>query len=409
MYVSELALQSALRQLFGTAGHLLKIWFTLKQMGLTSEGRHVDINTSNSTPALEQLFSFGAPDRSFYVPFAQTKRFLTMKHDASRSIVQTTIQRWFSSGSVVTCDPTDFLSIHQKTDGKLRVNTTRSYPLGLGFGESGFAVKEGSRVSVPLTAFAIWYGKQLAIPTDRDPEEFLVDHLIRSLGITPSEQKVIFTQQSIIVDTQSTSLLDAEVYKVCLDFIDGKPELTTTVLNEDYNSYSRKVRSMITDIEKPVWLRNSPKQELQDTLDRGAKAILLYGPPRTGKTRAIDQLKKRTSPDRETIQIHDGWGYDNLIQGLKPDLKGNWSWEDGPLKTAIEGGKKFIVLDEINRTQITQSFGEVFSLIEDAYRGPDNAITLRNGASFYIPEDVVFIMTMNTVDKSTEEVDDALL
>lgn len=120
---------------------------------------------------------------------------------------------------------------------------------------------------------------------------------------------------------------------------------------------------------------------------------MLYGPPRTGKTRLIDQIEPRNSEVRCTIQIHDGWGYDNLIQGLKPDADGKWHWEDGPLKAAIEGGKKFIVLEEINRTVISQALGEVFSLIEDSYRGEANAITLRNGQKFSISDDVIFVMT----------------
>ena len=51
----------------------------------------------------------------------------------------------------------------------------------------------------------------------------------------------------------------------------------------------------------------------------------------------------------------------------------------------------------------------MFSLIEGSYRGPENAITLRSGADFSIPSGVTIVMTMNTVDKSTEEIDDALL
>ena len=51
----------------------------------------------------------------------------------------------------------------------------------------------------------------------------------------------------------------------------------------------------------------------------------------------------------------------------------------------------------------------MFSLIEDSYRGVLNAITLRSGEKFSIPTDTIFILTMNTVDKSTEDVDDALM
>ncbi len=98
-----------------------------------------------------------------------------------------------------------------------------------------------------------------------------------------------------------------------------------------------------------------------------------------------------------------------MIQGFIPNEHGDWVWRSGAFKQAINDGKTFIVLEEVNRTEFSQALGEVFSLIEQAYRGPKNGITLRNGERFFIPENVTIVMTMNTVDKSTEEVDDALL
>ncbi len=158
MYIDQSTLRRSLSQLYGTAGHLLKIWLVLKHMGLRSGGDGIHVDTSNSTDSLKALFDCGADDNRFYVPFAHTSRYLTMKHDASRSIVQTTVQRWATSGSVVTCDPTEYLDITNDTGSKLTVKPTRAYPLGLGIDESGFVLEDSQRVSLPLIAFAIWYG-----------------------------------------------------------------------------------------------------------------------------------------------------------------------------------------------------------------------------------------------------------
>ena len=81
---------------------------------------------------------------------------------------------------------------------------------------------------------------------------------------------------------------------------------------------------MITVSEKPAWITESPEIQIKDLVEQGERAILLYGPPRTGKTRAIDQLFERTSDDRCTIQLHEGWGYENLITGFFPDKEGNF-------------------------------------------------------------------------------------
>lgn len=408
MFVDKTTLEQAVSSLFGTAGHLLKIWFVLKHMGLATNSSPVKIDTSNSTSSLERLFAFGDPNGRYYIPFAHTKRYSTMMHDASRSIVQTTIQRWASSGSVVTCDPTSYLDIKSDEDGKLLVSTARKYPLGLGLDESGFAINNGFRVQLPIHAFAVWYGRESFIPDNEEPSTYLVNLLLSELNIDSSERSLIFVEDITSITTQKNVLDKKVIYSICLPFIEGKKAPTVSLIQEDFSHYSRRVNSMTSGLEQPVWLREAPLVSLKNLMDSNTKAVLLFGPPRTGKTRCIDAIVARDSSERCNIQIHDGWGYDNLIEGFLPDEDGKWEWKSGPLKEAIESGKKYIILEEINRTTISQSLGEVFSLIEESYRGKKNAIILRSGSHFWIPEETVFLMTMNTIDKSTEEIDDAL-
>ena len=408
-YVSGDTLSRALRLLYGTANHFLKIWFALKHMGLGANYSPVLIDTSNSTPSLARLFSYGNPDKSFYIPFAPTPRFLTMKGDAARSIIQTTIKRWHSSQSVVTCDPTGYLDIKNSSDDKLAISPTRTYPIGLGYGANGFALKEGQRVSIPAIPFAVWYGRQSPIPESEEPELFLIKLMRDELHITDAEYESIFLDSNFPISTTTTALSDRDLLTICQEFIVSPSPIETQIASETFQEHATRIKSMTSIDDRPAWLRYAPSQMLEELIQSGAKAILLYGPPRTGKTRAIDALYPRTEPSRETIQIHDGWSYEHLIQGQQPDDQGSFSWQSGPLKKAVESGKRVIVLEEINRTLISQSLGEVFSLIEEAYRGEKNAITLRNGEKFFIPEETLFVMTMNTVDRSTEDVDDALI
>jgi hypothetical protein len=378
-------------------------------MGLAVSAQPVVVDTSNSTPSLERLFSFADPTGRFYIPFAHTKRYAVMQGDASRSIIQTNIVRWGTSGSVVTCDPTGFLNILPRADSKVTVAPGRTYPLGLGYGESGFALEEGSRVSVPLTSFAVWYGRQTPVPEDEDPAHHLIRLLSTDLHLAADERDLVFVQDDLGVELGPAPLADTQLYRLCTRYIEAGPPLSNDVIQETYGAYVRRVRTMASQLDLPAWLRANPEQEMKSLLESGARAILLYGPPRTGKTRFIDNYVPRNAPERATVQIHDGWTYDHLIEGFVPNDDGEWHWRAGSLKAAISEGKRFIVLEEINRTQFTQALGEVFSLIERDYRGEQNAITLRGGERFWIPEDVVIVMTMNTVDKSTEEVDDALL
>lgn len=409
-YITADTLSVALSELRGTADHLLKIWFALKQMGMTNE-RPVVINTTSSHDALVRLFAYGHPDGRFYIPFAHTDRFMDMAADAARSIIQTNLTRWAVSRSVVTVDPTAYLQIEVQPDNSLVVRPGRNYPLGLGHSKNGFALDDNARVAIPLIAFGIWYYKQSNIEQTDNLLEYFQVALRHDLSLSIAEQELIFVTTTSSPWTpvfQERPLTNDEIYHIVQNLHQAKYS-SKAVIHENYQEYTTRVNTMTTTVQGPRWLNYDPIDQLRHLIDNGSRAILLYGPPRTGKTRAVDVFYPRDSNERETIQIHSGWGYDELIVGLKPTAQGMWAYTYGPFVHAIEAGKTCIVLEEINRTEFSQAIGEVFSLLEPVYRGEQFKIRLRNGEQFYIPENVLIICTMNTLDRTTEEVDDAIL
>lgn len=313
MYIASGTVREAVMSIRGTANHLLKIWFVLKCMGM-DEHTPVAIDTGNSTPFLQRLFSCGAPDGSFYVPFSHTSRFAFMKSDASRSIIQTTLQRWATSGSVVTCDPSSFLSISNASDNKLLVKPGRQYPLGLGNGKNGFALDDNQRVCIPAEAFAVWLFAREDIG-EKDAAALVAD-MKELLHLSNAEYNTIFINKPIVIKYQTVPISNAELFNYCSHAFDGTVPVEEMI--ESTDDYVRRVKNMVTISESPTWIQTQPETQLQALLDSGEKAILLYGPPRTGKTRAIDNIIPRTNPDRVSIQLHEGWGYENLVLGLFP-------------------------------------------------------------------------------------------
>lgn len=185
--------------------------------------------------------------------------------------------------------------------------------------------------------------------------------------------------------------------------------------------------------------------------------IILTGAPGTGKTYrakeiAVEMAKTNTnlqnlSSDVEEafielqkqgyvdfVQFHPSYDYTDFVEGLRPNNDANgFERRDGIFKTfcakaandANKDNKYVIIIDEINRGEISKIFGELFFSIDPGYRGekgkvvtqyqnlikndekmpddPSKEYPFING--FYVPEKVFIIGTMNDIDRSVESMD----
>jgi 5-methylcytosine-specific restriction protein B len=176
------------------------------------------------------------------------------------------------------------------------------------------------------------------------------------------------------------------------------------------------------------------------------RQLVLFGPPGTSKTYEANELaaqiirraalrvwgpvayfERQGRIDEillshvRRLQLHPAYSYEEFIRGLR--LKdGGVVYEDGYLLRLIDeiDGEQVpadetplpwvLVLDELNRADLSRVFGEAFSVLEDRGR----AVELPGGEpgkpvrTIRLPERLYVIGTMNLIDQSLEQIDFAL-
>lgn len=168
---------------------------------------------------------------------------------------------------------------------------------------------------------------------------------------------------------------------------------------------------------------------------------ILYGPPGTGKTYntvslAVDILEpgksdwatKKKSFDKYIeggrivfTTFHQSMSYEDFVEGIKPDVNNGqivYSVKSGIFKSLCERAEKDIqnayvmIIDEINRGNVSQIFGELITLLEEDKRlGNEAELKVKmpySQTEFGVPKNLYIIGTMNTADRSVEALDSAL-
>ena len=147
------------------------------------------------------------------------------------------------------------------------------------------------------------------------------------------------------------------------------------------------------------------------------KQAILYGPPGTGKTFLAKLMAKHLVSENDgfidVVQFHSAYAYEDFIQGIRPRStpEGNLEYPLIPgrflefcKKAKNSNGNCVLIIDEINRANPAQVFGELMYLLE--YR--EEKAPLAGGGILKIPSNLHLIGTMNTADRSLALVDYAL-
>lgn len=218
-----------------------------------------------------------------------------------------------------------------------------------------------------------------------------------------------------------------------------------------YDKFLESILNHSTGVHAMQQNKNLYQKEID--LLRFKKNIILQGAPGTGKTystasialgiigedavdyadhKAVMELyKKRCDEGRiGFVTFHQSMDYEDFVEGMKPEIIGdehksvNYKIEDGIFKRMCRNTEKaekqdekdslphVLIIDEINRGNVSKIFGELITLIEaDKRIGGTHPIEVTLPYSkepFSVPSNLYIIGTMNTADRSVGSIDYAV-
>ncbi len=222
-------------------------------------------------------------------------------------------------------------------------------------------------------------------------------------------------------------------------------QLLRVVFENERHYYTSYEPILIERIKNNELISSDEIEEENTRLNNVVRNIILYGSPGVGKTYntkkliallesgqteedifkeitqnvrndgiEAEQIVKNIQDRVQFITFHQSFGYEDFIEGFRPDENGDIKLQNGIFKTICEeagndgDNNYYLLIDEINRGNISKIFGELITLIEEDKRDQFEVTLPYSKKPFKIPSNLYIIGTMNSTDKSIALIDIAL-
>ncbi len=170
------------------------------------------------------------------------------------------------------------------------------------------------------------------------------------------------------------------------------------------------------DFLSEVYVSADDLADMRALLSR-KRNLILQGSPGTGKTFCARRLAWAYMGSKDDsritfVQFHQSTTYDDFVCGYRPDGNGGFIIKDGPFVkacrlAAADSRPHFVIIDEINRANVSKVLGDLLMLIEADHRGESVLLTV-SGKHLEVPENLYILGMMNTADRGLALIDYAL-
>ena len=200
-----------------------------------------------------------------------------------------------------------------------------------------------------------------------------------------------------------------------------KPSKLLELRNEKENPFviSEYEPYEIADFFNEVFMEEDAYLKIVNLLRR-KKNVILQGSPGTGKTFAAKRIAYSLMRAKDkscicSVQFHQNSAYEDYIIGYRPDEEtGAFVLQEGRFVEFFDLASKhrdqdfYLIIDEINRANISKVFGEMLMAIECDHRDEEIEFPATKKRRFSVPSNVYIIGMMNTADRGLALIDYAL-
>ncbi|WP_244886737.1 McrB family protein [Endozoicomonas montiporae] len=289
-----------------------------------------------------------------------------------------------------------------------------------------------------LTMGLYWIRPWDFVPLDSQSREYIQKGLGETIGTNGHKGRCSASDYMALID-QLLTRFNEDAYSV-----HSFPELSLSAWQYDASDQTKAAENdpddelisadaqSVTPAFEPYGLEDIvndgcflDKDRLQQLLNRlrTKKNLILQGPPGTGKTWLAKRLAyalmgQKNQNALRSVQFHPNLSYEDFVRGWRPSGDGKLELVDGPFLEAIKKARSdsdtlyVFVIEEINRGNPAQIFGEMLTLLEADKRTPAEALELcyrrTPDERVHIPDNLYVIGTMNVADRSLALVDLAL-
>ena len=270
---------------------------------------------------------------------------------------------------------------------------------------------------------------RLQIPTDGQQGPCNAETYLKLLD----DLKARFSEESYPVHSFPELSLASWLYKdpegttIETSDVEGGGNQTDDVEDDNRGQEAVQVASPLEPYSVADLLKDGcflERGEIERLLERlrTKKNLILQGPPGTGKTWIARRLAFALMGEKDdskvrALQFHPNLSYEDFVRGWRPTGDGKLALADGVFMEAIQAASRnptskfVVVIEEINRGNPAQIFGELLTLLEAGKRTPNEALELcypdadGKRRPVHVPENLYVIGTMNIADRSLALVD----